>query len=308
MSYYLQVPVTKKLFRSPLRQDSKPTCSFYRDMKTKKLMFHDFGVGFTGTFIDVVKFKYNVSEEVAVKIIKNDFDIEVFTDLKKSDLKIINDNEEIAIKPQTKIQINIKPFTEKDLLWWKQFGISESTLKFFNVYRAETVFLNDFVCSSYSEFDPSYGYFFGFRDGLELWKIYYPARKKSRFLLNCNVVQGWDQLPETGNILVITKSLKDVMTLYELGIPALAPQAESIIMEESIMIELKIRFKNSVFNGDWDRAGKLFMIDNRKKHGGICMSIKDKSKFGKDISDFVKMHGLFLAKWFVLNTIKKCNI
>ena len=212
MSYYLQVPVVKKLFCSPLRKDSRPTCSFYRDISTKKLMFHDFGINFTGTFIDVVKAKYNVSEDLAVKIIKNDFGIELFTDLKKNDLKIIDNNEEITIKPQTKIQVKIKPFENEDLLWWQQFGISESTLKIFNVFRVENVFLNDFVCSSYSKFDPSYGYFFGFKDGLELWKIYYPFRKKSRFLLNCNVVQGWDQLPSSGNILVITKSLKDVMT------------------------------------------------------------------------------------------------
>ena len=31
MEHYLGIPVKKGLFKSPLRQDSKPTCAFYRN-------------------------------------------------------------------------------------------------------------------------------------------------------------------------------------------------------------------------------------------------------------------------------------
>lgn len=41
MEHYLGIPVKKGLFKSPLRQDSKPTCAFYRNRKGD-LIFKDF--------------------------------------------------------------------------------------------------------------------------------------------------------------------------------------------------------------------------------------------------------------------------
>lgn len=41
MEHYLGIPVKKGLFKSPLRNDSKPTCSFYRNRKGD-LIFKDF--------------------------------------------------------------------------------------------------------------------------------------------------------------------------------------------------------------------------------------------------------------------------
>lgn len=308
MSFYLQVPIRKNLFCSPLRNDKRPTCSFYRDVVTNRLTFKDFGNDFTATFLEVVMERYHVDENTAVKIIKNDFGIESDPELERNILERIFDNDVIQVRDIAKIEISVGKFTDKDLSWWNSFGITESTLKHFHVFRADYVFLNDAVCSRYTDYDISYGYFFGYKDGVELWKIYYPNRKKARFLLNCSLIQGLEQLPKEGNILVVTKSLKDVMVLYELGIPAIAPQAESITLERELMLSLKDRFKYIVFNGDWDPAGKKFMISNRKLHGGICMTFKDKQKFGKDISDFVKMHGISTARLLVNNLIRKCKL
>ena len=53
MRTYLGVSVTKKLIVSPLRNDKKPTASFYRN-KNNELIFHDFGTGFHANFIGVV--------------------------------------------------------------------------------------------------------------------------------------------------------------------------------------------------------------------------------------------------------------
>lgn len=307
MSYYLGIPTQKGLFCSPLRDDKNPTCSFFRTKDTKILKMKDFATGFVGDFINVVMLKYNVSYHNAVRLIANDFGLIDLPNFEKHILEVQH-NEIIDVAEPTIIQINTTDFSDRDLRWWGQFGITEKTLKKFNVFRADHVFLNGKVVSSYSDYDPSYGYYFGKKDGIEQWKIYYPLRKKCRFLLNCNNTQGLKQLPVKGEILVVTKSLKDVMSLYELGISAIAPQAESIIVDADIINELKPNFKYLVFNGDWDSAGKKFMINNRKLYGGLCLTFKNKSRDGKDVSDFIKLHGMDSAKKLLNELRIKCKL
>lgn len=311
MSAYLGVPITKDLFCSTLRVDHRPTCSFFRT-RNGVLKMKDFQTGFLGDFIDVVMFKRKVSYYEAIKIIANDFDIIPDKKLEKTTDVITNFAEDkttvVEKNSPAKIQITIGEWSDRDLNWWKQFGITLDTLKYFNVFRADYVFLNDNIISVYSEHDPSYAYYFGIKDGRELWKIYYPFRKKNRFLLNCSVLQGIQQLPFNDSILVITKSLKDVMSLHELGISAIAPQAESIIMDDTVMAILRLRFKYIVFNGDWDNAGKQFMIKNRKLYGGLCLTFKNKVQDGKDVSDFIKLHGIDNAKKLLMALKIKCNL
>ena len=51
-------------------------------------------------------------------------------------------------------------------------------------------------------------------------------------------------LPKTGDSVVITKSLKDVMCLYEYGISAIAPCSENMFLTDSQYEKLKNRFKH----------------------------------------------------------------
>ena len=44
MQFYLGIPVKHGLFKSPLRNDARPTCSFYRN-SSGELIFKDFSVG-----------------------------------------------------------------------------------------------------------------------------------------------------------------------------------------------------------------------------------------------------------------------
>ena len=73
MSTYLGIPVKKGLLISPLRDDHKPTASFYRSKKSGDLIFHDFGTGFHGNFIGVVMELNHCSYWKALQIIAEDF-------------------------------------------------------------------------------------------------------------------------------------------------------------------------------------------------------------------------------------------
>ena len=69
--------------------------------------------------------------------------------------------------------------------------------------------------------------------------------------------------------LVITKSLKDVMVLYEYGIPAIAPNSETIFVTEAQYQKLKNRFKRIYLFYDSDYAGITSMNQIRKKYSDL---------------------------------------
>lgn len=64
---------------------------------------------------------------------------------------------------------------------------------------------------------------------------------------------------EGGEYIVITKSLKDVMCLYEFGIPAIAPCSENLFLTESQYEKIKKKFKRILVLYDNDRPGMSAM-------------------------------------------------
>lgn len=304
MSHYLGVNPKYGLFCSPLRKDNNPTCSFYRDNKGR-LIFKDFGEGFHGDFIAVVQKIYGKSYIEALNIIANDFNIIKRPDLLKNEAKVNYDNSKIDSENKTIIQCQVKEWTKQELDWWLTFGISEKTLKLFKVNSIDSVFLNGEIFTFSTKNNPIYGYYFGKLEGVEQWKIYFPKKTSHRFLLNTSALQGVKQLPKFGEVVVVTKSMKDVMTLYELGIPAIAPQAETVILTSRQFNALAERFRYIIVNGDWDPAGRSFMNRSRKEFPCICLSFTDKEYYGKDISDFVKKFGISKAKELITDLKRK---
>lgn len=79
-------------------------------------------------------------------------------------------------------------------------------------------------------------------------------------------MQGAHKLPKSGEYVVITKSMKDVMTLYELGIPAIAPISENCYLTEAQHNKLISRFKKVILFYDNDMAGISNSNKIFKKH------------------------------------------
>lgn len=303
MSFYLGIMPDKELHRNPLRTDSHPTASFYRSKNMNgELIFKDFSTGQHLNFVDVVMEKYKVNFNRALRIIANDFGIITKANFERNERQVEYDGTVIKEKTDTVIQCEIRDYTPEELQWWLDFGITEATLKKFHVFAVKSVFLNGNYIMSSSPSNPVYGYYFGKDEGRELWKIYFPLKTTFRFLLNTNVLQGTRQLPKTGDVVVVTKSLKDVMALHEMGIAAVAPQAESVIISSRQYAALSKRFGTVIVNGDWDKAGQKFMAESRRRYRCLCMSFTDKRKYGKDVSDFVKKYGFEKAQKFFKKT------
>ena len=305
MEYYLHIPVKKGLFRSPLRRDKQPTCSFYRN-KSGTLIFKDFATGQHLNVFDVVQSIFKCDYFESLRIIANDFGIVRDNALHKNPGKINLNPIKIKDKEISKIQIEMQEFTDSELKWWGRYGISKDILKRFNVYSCKHVFLNDQLFAKSQQHCPIFGYYGKKYQGLELWRCYFPKRTSFRFITNwpSKKIQGYDQLPKKGKLLVITKSMKDSMCLYSCGITACAPNSENLFIPDKVLEDLKNRFQNIVVLYDNDRPGLYNMAKIRKEHPELTYIFIPKKYGSKDISDFYKDHGrketLNLIKTFIL--------
>ena len=292
-SFYIGSEIrSKKLFRSKLRNDKNPTCSMYRS-KSGALIYKDFATNQHLNCFAYVMELFKCDYYSALKIIANDFNIVRDSSIVKNRGKIISKDFRIEEKEFSKIQVEIQDFTELELKWWSKYGITPDILKKYNVYSCKHVFLNDQLVAKSQQHCPIFGYYGKKYQGNELWKIYFPKRKECRFMGNypSRKMQGYEQHPKTRKVCVITKSQEDCMTLYSLGIPACAPNSETVIPNEAIISDLKSRFKYIICLWDNDYTGISFLNKFRHKYPELIYTWIPRALKAKDISDYYKENG-----------------
>lgn len=234
--------------------------------------------------------KYNCDYHTALKIIAKDFGYIKGSSVKKTTVKI---QPKFEGDKQTFIQIEAKDFSESELKWWSSFGITKDVLYRFKVYSCNAVFLNGNIFAQSAQHCPIYGYYFGKKKNIEQWRIYIPKRKEFRFIGNVSTktIQGYKQLAKTGKLVIITKSMKDVMCLYSLGVPAIAPNSETQFISDKVLEELKQRFKFIVVLYDNDLPGIKGMKRIKKEHPELTYFWIPRKYNAKDISDFYHQYG-----------------
>ena len=289
--HYLGIPVKKGLFCSPsiIRTDRKPTCSFYKNSRGV-LKYKDFA-GPSFDFVGCVMHIFQCSYYKALRIIANDFGF-INTNIDKNPPKIQYSGFQFEETSSAIIQVEIKEFSKKELDWWEGFGIGLHTLQKFKVYSIQSVFLNGVYFTTSSETSPIYGYYGGKNSkGQELWRLYMPTKRNYRFLSNWNssMIQGSKQMPKSGEFIVITKSLKDVMALYEFGIPAIAPNSENLFLTAVQYDKIKERFSEIYLLYDRDLPGVHAANKIRKEFPDIKVLLIPKVK---DFTDYVKKFGI----------------
>lgn len=309
MEYYLHITVKKGLFRSPLRDDKKPTCSFYRN-NSGTLIFKDFATGQHLDVFDVVQTMFRCDYFESLRIIANDFGIIHDTSLKKNPGKINSKPIQIKDKEISKIQVEIKDFSDLELKWWSKYGITLDILRHFNVYSCKHVFLNGKLFAKSTQNCPIYGYYGGKiqedKEKKELWKCYFPKRKEYRFIGNypSKKLQGYDKLPKKGKICILTKSQKDVMALYAYNIPACAPNSETVIPSKAIIDDLTSRFKYVFALWDNDYTGVEFLNKMKRQYPKLHCLIIPKQYKAKDFSDLRALYGEKETKKFIIQYLK----
>lgn len=287
--YYIpDFEAINKKFTSPFRRDSIPSCSI-QDWKGT-LFYKDFGTGETFTAINFVKTKFNANYYETLNIISNDFNLGLHSKtMDTSSMGYIGIPNQIRkeIPKESSIKIKRRGWNNSvDKEYWKPYGFNKAVLRHFNIVPLSHVFIGN-NCIKIKDDNPSYAYVID----TGIYKILSPFSIDYKWITNCKAkhIQGWKQLPEFGELLVVTSSLKDVVKLYQYGYSAIAPQSENTLITIDKMTELKNRFKKIVVYFDNDEPGieaaqlyeSLFEVDY--VHNPIGDS--------KDISDYYKMWG-----------------
>lgn len=125
---------------------------------------------------------------------------------------------------KAKIDIAFRSWNKDDSTLWKTYGIDLNYLNTHFVYAVDNYWINkDYVNSVpdyyYHKNDPCYAYFIGRNDkiGEVYWKLYFPLRdrkKFSKFITNCNAIEGWYNLENIKyDYIIITKSSKDRLSI-----------------------------------------------------------------------------------------------
>jgi hypothetical protein len=276
----------ERKFCSDLREDKSPSVSITQ--WKNRLWYKDFGhPEHSFDCFSYICAKYACNFREALYLIDNDFNLNL-SSFKTNGVysmgrKAVTYDAQPEPKDQVQIKIRQRQWSKEDKNFWSNFMISKKTLLKFAVCPIDYCWIN------YTRFPCTLSY--AFKIGSK-YKIYSP-HEKFKWISNTRSgnVQGWAQLPENGNYVVLTSSLKDVMCLYELGFSAVALQSEMQMPEESFVKALKERFKEVIifYDNDFDNVNNPGQTMAEK----ICTSFDLRnicipSEFGvKDISDYI---------------------
>lgn len=278
-------------FCSELRKDSSPTCSIIP--WNGKLLYKDFGnPDDTHDCFSYVQKKYNLTFGEVLKVIDTDFGLGLGSSASsKNQIALTYGTQTVSERRASTIKIRSKAWSSADDKFWGQFGISKEIAIKFGVSPIDYFWINEF---RYKASPISYAY--RFPSGR--FKIYQPMDStETKWFSNTKIedVQGFKQLPEGGEFVILTSSLKDVMTLYALGFLAVALQGEMLTPSPELIDVLSKRFSTIVvlYDNDFhkdDNPGQRMANKICTTYNLINVIIPAHYK-SKDISDLVRDHG-----------------
>lgn len=298
-------------FCSELRLDRGPDCRIYVN-RYNHLMYKDFANGDNLDCFNYVMKKYGCKYYEALNIIANDLGLASVSTTLNPRVLLINDefkpNQPIVPRPKSTISIIEQPYTIQDYNYWSRYGISLELLEEYNVFSAKFVYLikgTSRITYQYKNTNPCYAYRFT-RDGQYTYKVYWPlGDKRYKWLFSGGAaedIEGYDQLPLIGDVLILTKSLKDCMCYNVLGYSAISLQGEANKLSQELVDKLLKRFNKIIVNYDSDEQGIKSTQGLNRQYGFASFFIDEH----KDLSDYIYAEGLEKAKEMINEKVKNC--
>lgn len=301
-AYYLGAFNVNSIFSSPFRKDNNASFGIFINAKGE-LIYNDYKLG-GGNVWTFVGYMENCNFLQVLGILNNRYNLGYrISDKHKKYSSFINKpvvyNKLITPKQDIWIDIKLREWELHDKEYWSQYEISYSTLEFYNVFPISRFWLNNTV---YNVDRYAYAYYYDAR----VFKIYQPYldSKTGKWFSNIkdkDIYQGTNQLPDSGEILFITSSLKDIMVLYEIGYSAIAPHTEQQMLTESLFSHYSTKWNLMIVLYDNDDTGILRANKMKEKYG--IKSIQLPESDTKDPSDFVKKYDLETLKLWIQQQI-----
>ena len=278
---------------SELREDQSPTAHVIP--YNGRLLYKDFGSSeHVFDCYNYVRYKYNCTFTDALRIIDCDFNLGLSA--RKEAIQFTmgymayrQNSPALQLHKPVIIRKKKRNWTKQDANFWRKYLVSKQILIKFAIEPISHYWVNEnrFSCKSIT-------YAFKFNNR---YKIYSPYEDKNKWLSNTKKtdIQGYTQLPEKGNKLIITSSLKDVMCLYVAGYNAIALQSEMQMPKEKLISELITRFNTIeiLYDNDFDKINNPGQTMAKKicdLYGFINRCIPEEFK-SKDPSDLIKNTG-----------------
>ena len=300
MQMYLGFTITpKRTYSSPFRRDKNPSCAFYWSNRNR-FVLHDYAKDEQYDLFDCICLKYNKTISEAIEIVRTNYGIGI-------EMKPV---QQYAAKhfstTVTDIRATPRRWKNQEFLFWRKYGISKSELQLYQVFPFDVYFINGKIYRSDNELS------FAFRIDHNAYQLYFPMRnkasKKPRFLTGTMVdVMGLRQLQQQ-DVIILTKSYKDIMALRAMGYDAIAFAGESKKPDETIKKVID-RYQYKIINYDFDYAGIKGANFIRKELSMECAFLTN-GRFGsqnfyaKDITDYMLVKNWQSAKDLVDNTVK----
>lgn len=313
--HYLPPFELRKNFRNPLYDDHKASCNIFFDKRNGCWRMHDFGdPTYSGDCFWLVSrlYGYNLRSEFVqiMKQISHDLSLGLYDDdeeiLRQALIEISSEERShsetvtpATDKPEPRPYCySILPWDGVTLRYWEDYGITQEVLERYGVLA-----IDDF--STYSRADrfytirwnddtPIYAYNLG--SGL---KLYRPRGGGLKFMYAGRVpkpyIFGLSQLPEEGDLLIITGGEKDVLSLASRGYSAICFNSETKSVGDDTIGELACRFAHIAVLYDMDETGiksSEAMVD---KHAAFDLKRIELpltgQKSNKDVSDYFRNGG-----------------
>lgn len=334
-NHYAEEDYTIGPICSPLRaDDTVPSFSIFYGDRSGKMMWKDWAKNVSGDWIGfVVRYYHYLNfNDVLIQVCRDLGIIHNFPGYdSKTPVGVKSYSREEAESTRKKLEertaikttIDILPrkaLSATDKKFWNQYHIPdlEQWLNFYRIYSINKVFYNGSLYGmEIPEQNPAYGYL-EMKDGKPSYKIYRPLHPdKSRKWFNngdASVWEGWEQLPDTGDLLIITKSLKDVVCIRSTTrIPCVSLKAESVLPKPHVFKQLQKRFTNVVifYDNDFDKSenyGQKFA--NKLSETFKVPNIMVPSKYiTKDYTDLIaKLGREKTVKIFLTELVTQVNI
>lgn len=291
LAYYFHIYKLPTLINSPLREDKNPSFSIYKTNNNGIRCF-DFGLKRSYGLYDLLMEYFHLDFRALLD--------KIWRDMCRMQTSFDTINRPITRQTSQDIKFEVctRPFRDYDLEFWKSFGITQQWLRFGRVFAISDIIkkCDDQQINLRAD---KYAYVYvEFKDDIQSLKIYQPFNKRYKWLSdgNSSIWSLWSQLPDYGDKLIITSSVKDALCLWaNIHVPSCSMQSEITIPKPQIVEQLKRRFKHIyiLFDNDFDKlsnTGQIRAIQLANKYGFTNVCIDSEWKV-KDPSDFYKTHG-----------------
>lgn len=271
-------------YNSPLRDDPKPSFQI-KISKSGNLYWKDYGLDKQHGYdaIAFVMHYYDIDRKEAVKKIWNDI---IKSGKPLPVIKLGADTSSVKYKHY------YGELRDWEMKYWVSRLIPRKILDFFRVKSLTALYKTDKLIWKSTEDNPAYIYLYEDGKAFKAYRPLDPQGDKFRGQDNGEIIEGYDQLPDEWEHLIITKATKDVMTFRTIGVVSCSPTSENsfrtILAKKD---EFNARFKRIFIFFDNDKAGiKAAKFLHEATGWTIIMLPEDHAK---DPSDLVVKDGSF---------------